>query len=55
MKKIPLTLVGLIVLAGIIFAVKIVVARPNDPQEFVNTALVNSLEINSAKKMTVNE
>jgi len=53
MKKILLTLVGLIVLAGIIFAAKIVVARPNDPQEFVNTALTNSLEINSAKKMTV--
>jgi hypothetical protein len=53
MKKILLVVTGLIALVGIIFAVKIVVARPNDPQKFVNTALSNSLAINSKKSTTV--
>jgi len=49
MKKILLSLVALIFLVSVALAIKTIVVRPNDPQNFVNTAISNSFEINSAK------
>lgn len=49
MRKTILAILAILILGGGAFAAKIVIDRPNDPQEFVNTALVNSFEINSAK------
>ncbi|MCF7846100.1 MAG: hypothetical protein K9L85_02580 [Candidatus Peribacteraceae bacterium] len=49
MKKALLAIIAIIVLGGVAFAAKIAIDRPNDPQNFVNTALANSFVIDSAK------
>jgi hypothetical protein len=58
-KKTFLAIAAILVLGGGGLAAKIAVDRPNDPQQFVNNALVNSLEIDSSKtksslKTTIN-
>lgn len=49
MKKIILAILAILVFGGASLAIKIMIDRPSDPQNFVNTALVNSLKIDSAK------